>query len=252
MNGDVSKKTILITGANAGLGYETALALAKRKATILMICRNKERGEQAHKEIIEKSGNKNVELFILDCSRPYEVKKFTDDWLKSGRAINVLINNVGVLTDERSQTPEKLDFCFATNTMSTFLMTEWLLPALQKEKPARVITICSGGMYTVKMENTNWQGTEGKWDGLRAYSITKRHQLYCGELWAEKATKSTGINFLSCHPGWARTPGTKTSLPKWFDSMSLRTAEEGADTIVWLAVAEKLDDPKYSGKFFFR
>lgn len=251
MEGNIKDKICIVTGANAGLGYEVSLALAKKQAHVIMICRSKERGETAHKEVIEKSGNKNVELAILDMSIAGEVRNFCTIFNEQERPLYCLVNNVGVLYNDRSETSEKIESSFATNTLSTFLMTEYLIPALKRSKPSRVINVCSGGLYTVKMDD-DYQNSKGKYDGLKAYSMTKRHQLYLTELWAEKFSKENEeIGFFACHPGWSRTPGTKSSLPKWFDNLNLRTAEEGADTLIWLSIAEKLKDSKYNGKFYF-
>ena len=90
-------------------------------------------------------------------------------------------------------------------------------------------------------------------NGTEAYANTKRAQVYLNQLWAERYRGKQSIRFFSMHPGWARTPGTQGSLPSFFDNLSLRTAEQGADTCVWLAVADKpsLRDESTSGLFFF-
>ncbi|GMP46235.1 hypothetical protein CsSME_00014467 [Camellia sinensis var. sinensis] len=132
----------------------------------------------------------------------------------------------------------------------TYTMTESILPLLEKAAPdARVITVASGGMYTVPLID-DLQFSSGKFDGVEQYARNKRVQVALTEKWAEMY-KDKGIGFYSMHPGWAETPGVARSLPGFSKSLSgkLRTSEQGADTVMWLALQPK--EKLATGAFYF-
>lgn len=244
---DLSGKVCIVTGANSGLGYSTTKELAKRNAIVHMIARNKERGEEALKTLQAETGNPNLLLHIVDISRPPEIEKFTEEFNNSGTPLYCLINNAGTLEHERIETPEHLETTFAT-VLGSFLLTEYLLPALRKGAPSRVVNVSSGGMYTAKLDMGNLQSDKGRYDGLNAYARAKRSLVYLTEYWANKYENS-GVTFNSMHPGWCLTPGVVKSTPGWFQKLNLRTSEQGADTIVWLAISPTV--VAASGKFWF-
>lgn len=244
---DMSGKVCIVTGANSGLGYQVTKELAKRNGTVLMICRNQERGEEAMNKLQEETGSNTLELQILDVSRPGAVRDFVRDYITSGRRLDVLIHNAGALLAERTETSDGLEMTFATHTLGPFLMTEYLLPVLEQSAPSRVITVTSGGMYTQQLDVDNLQSKK-KYDGMKAYSQQKRAQVDLIQYWAHKY-ENRGVTFNCVHPGWTRTPGTQASLPKWFNKLDLRNVEQGADTIVWLAAAEKVKNE--TGKLWF-
>jgi len=154
MDIDVSNKNFLVTGANSGLGKEIALGIAKRGGRVHMICRNQQRGEESKKEIMEISKNSNIFLHVVDVSSPSSIVEFAENWAKGGEPIHVLVNNAGVLLNEREFTKENLEVTFATNILGCFIMTNLLMPFLSssgtKEEPSRVLMMSSGGMYTKK------------------------------------------------------------------------------------------------------
>jgi len=249
---DISEKVFLITGANSGLGFATAHAIALRGGTVYMLCRNQERGEKAREEIIEQTGNDRVHLQIIDVSSRSSIANFVTNWMESGERCDVLVNNAGVMPSDRQTTEDGIELTFATNTLGTFLLTNLMMPVLEDSAPSRVVIVSSGGALTQKMDLSDVQFEKGSFDGTLAYAQTKREQIYLGELFEEKYG-DRGVSFFSMHPGWADTPGVASSMPSFYDKMkdSLRSPEEGADTIVWLSIAEKLENKLYGGKFFF-
>ncbi len=126
-------------------------------------------------------------------------------------------------------------------------LTEGLLPVLRASR-GRVITVSSGGMYSVKLNLAVLRGEGMKFDGVTAYAQTKRAQVILNERWA---TKEPGVTFAAMHPGWADTAGVKTSIPRFHavTEAILRTPDEGADTITWLAACARVQGQ--SGKFWF-
>eukprot|EP00761_Pharyngomonas_kirbyi_P007233 gb/GECH01007243.1/.p1 GENE.gb/GECH01007243.1/~~gb/GECH01007243.1/.p1 ORF type:complete len:333 (+),score=89.86 gb/GECH01007243.1/:1-999(+) len=257
---DLSSRKYVVSGANSGLGKEAAMGFAKRGAEVHMLCRNEEKGNVAADEIKQATGNNNVHLHIVDVSRPQQVKNFASSFLQQHTSIHCLVNNAGVLKHPREETPDGLDVNFATSTLGTFVLTNSLLPALLKDgrehpdDPARVVVVSSGGMYTARLDVEDPECKHMQpYSGVSAYAQTKRQQVCLTEKWARDHTQDPVI-FHSMHPGWAATPGVASSLPGFNERMqnSLRSAEQGADTIVWLGVSpEVLQHGKSGGGLFF-
>nr|XP_016443495.1 PREDICTED: dehydrogenase/reductase SDR family member 12-like isoform X2 [Nicotiana tabacum] len=215
-----------------------------------MLCRNKERGEAALTKIHSITGNKNVYLEVCDISSVNDVKSFASRFCSKDVPVHVLVNNAGLLESNRVITQEGYELSFATNVLGTYTLTELMLPLLEKAAPdARVITVASGGMYTAPL-TTDLQFSSNKFDGVEQYARNKRVQVALTEKWAEMY-KDKGVRFYSMHPGWAETPGVSKSLPDFSKSFEgkLRSSEEGADTVIWLALQPK--EKLVSGQFYF-
>ncbi|KAG7615412.1 putative NADP-retinol dehydrogenase [Arabidopsis thaliana] len=246
----IEGKNCVVTGANSGIGFAAAEGLASRGATVYMVCRNKERGQEALSKIQTSTGNQNVYLEVCDLSSLNEIKSFASSFASKDVPVHVLVNNAGLLENKRTTTPEGFELSFAVNVLGTYTMTELMLPLLEKATPdAKVITVASGGMYTSPL-TTDLQFSGEKFDGVEQYARNKRIQVALTEKWADKY-KNKGIGFYSMHPGWAETPGVAKSLPSFSESFAgkLRTSEQGADTIVWLALQPK--EKLVSGAFYF-
>ncbi len=245
---DLSGRRCLVTGANSGIGYESALALADLGAEVVLLCRNRERGKAAAARIREQTGNARVSVEKLDISRLASVQSAAQRLRK--RPVDVLIHNAGVLPDQRIETEDGLELAFATHVVGPFLLTRLLQPTLEKSSDARVIWVSSGGMYTRRLEvsDPNWE--EREYDGVLAYAETKRAQVVLAELWAEEL-RGTSVVVNSMHPGWADTPSVRTSLPTFYRVTRhlLRTPAEGADSVVWLAASPRAN--QWTRCFFF-
>jgi dehydrogenase/reductase SDR family protein 12 len=221
-----------------------------------MVCRDPVAGEKARQDILSQaSPDAQIELHLLDLSRPSQIRGFCDSFVKKYAKLDVLINNAGVLLNERVETPEGLEKTFATNTLGTYLMTTLLLPALENSTDPRVIAVSSGGMYTTPLDTSDLQSTQPKkFDGVQAYAQTKRAQVELTEYWVRsQEADEKEIMFVSMHPGWTSTPGLEKSLPGFHGSLkdSLRTLDEGADTIIWAAMVPGLRDRVRNGAFLF-
>ena len=246
---ELSGRRCLVTGANSGIGYETALALADLGAEVVLLCRNAERGEEAAERIREQTGNLRVRLEVLDVSDLAAVREVGERL--ASETVDVLVHNAGVLPDERTETADGLESTFATHVAGPFLLTQLLRPALEKSDDARVVWVSSGGMYTrrLNLRDPNW--TKRKtYDGVLAYAETKRAQVILAELFAERF-RGSPVTVNAMHPGWAETPAVKSSLPRFYrvTRQILRTPAEGADTVVWLAASEAARSR--TGAFFF-
>jgi dehydrogenase/reductase SDR family member 12 len=242
----------IITGANAGLGLATATALADMNASVHLVCRDKDRGEAALKLIKGDDRLKDIHLHIADMSSIESVKEFANIWIESKRPVDVLINNAGAMLQTREVNKDGNEISMATAINGTYLLTSLLLPALLLSKNPRVINISSGGGLTCRLDVDDLNCTKVKYDGTLQYAHAKRAQMHLTEMFARKFPD---ISFYSMHPGWAATPGVQKSLPDFFDGKfgKLRTSEQGADTIVWLASIspDSLDKSTNNGKFFF-
>jgi NAD(P)-dependent dehydrogenase (short-subunit alcohol dehydrogenase family) len=153
----------------------------------------------------------------------------------------VLVNNAAVLGNERCTTPEGLESSLVTNLLSPYLLTTALLPRLRASAPARVVNVVSGGMYLAGLGPEVFEPL-GTWDGATAYARHKRALMVLTEHWARECA-ADGVTVNAMHPGWAETPGVARSLPLFLRLTRpvLRTPEEGADTIVWLAASADAD-----------
>ncbi|TRZ02752.1 hypothetical protein DNTS_005431, partial [Danionella cerebrum] len=212
----VSGRSFIITGANSGIGKATACEIAKRGGTVHLVCRNKDRAEEARQEIVEQSKNE--------------------------------INNAGCMVNQRELTEDGLEKNFATNTLGTYILTTALIPTLKKSENPRVITVSSGGMLVQKLNVEDLQCEKGSFDGSMVYAQNKRQQVIMTEQWAAQHKE---IHFSSMHPGWADTPAVRSSMPGFYEKMKnkLRTEAQGADTVLWLAVSDA-GSSQPSGLFF--
>uniref|UniRef100_A0A8D0DIP1 Uncharacterized protein n=1 Tax=Salvator merianae TaxID=96440 RepID=A0A8D0DIP1_SALMN len=244
---DVTGRSFMVTGANSGIGKATAKEIAKRGGMVHLVCRNRERAEEAKKEITAETGNQNVWVHILDMSDPKGIWKFAE-LFKNEHRLNVLVNNAGCMINEREVTEDGLEKNFATNTLGTYILTTALLPVLEKEDDPRVVTVSSGGMLVQKLNVSDLQSEKVAFDGTMVYAQNKRQQVVLTEQWAKAHTK---IHFSSMHPGWADTPAVRSSMPDFYEKMKnrLRTEAQGADTVIWLAVSPAAGKHR-SGQFF--
>ena len=246
---DMTGQVCLVTGATSGLGLATAESLARLGATVYMLARSEGKGRWAREGIVRRVGNDGVHLEYADLSSLASVREFGARFLEREDRLDVLINNAGVLLSEREQSIDGFELSFATNVLGPFLLTGLLIPLLEAGAPSRIINVSSGGMYTQKLDVEDLQFERKPFNGVTAYAQAKRAQVILTELWAEKLAGS-GITVNAMHPGWADTPGVRTSIPRFhrFAKIALRTPEQGADTIIWLAVAESVAST--SGRFW--
>lgn len=235
---DCSDRHYMITGANSGIGLQTASDIAKKGGIIHMVCRNQEAATKARSEIITTTGNDKIHLHIVDLAKPREVVSWAQRFAAQHERLHALIHNAGCMVHERRVDEDGVETNFAVNTLAVHIITLTLMKLLQRSEDARVILVSSAGMLCVRLEPHDlMHASMEPFDGRLVYSQNKRQQVVMG-LWY--AQRFNNVHFSSMHPGWADTPAVRSSLPQFYEMMkdNLRTPAQGADTVVWLAVSK--------------
>lgn len=245
---DLTGRSVMVTGANGGLGKAAAMELSSCGARVHMVCRDPAKGEAARAEVMARTGAE-PELHICDLSELGSVGRFAESYLASGEELDVLINNAGVMPPERRHTDEGFELTFATNVLGPFLLTEMLMPRLAESVDGRVVTMSSGGMYSSGFDLDDPQLERREYRPAAFYAQTKRAEVMLTEVWQERAG-ADGPRFFSMHPGWAVTAGMTAALPLFHKFLGpiLRDPAEGVDTAVWLCSAGP--DEAGGGLFF--
>jgi NAD(P)-dependent dehydrogenase (short-subunit alcohol dehydrogenase family) len=242
-------KICLITGANSGIGKATAIGLAEMDAKIIMLCRNKKRGEEAQKEIIEKTGNKNINLFICDLSSQKAIRKFTAEFKSKYSNLHVLINNAGVMLNRRTLSVDGFEMNFAIHVLAPFLLTNLLLDILKKSAPSRIINVASAGHKRAKIDFDDLQNERKKYRLFTVYGSSKLGEiLFTYEL--SRKLEGTGVTANAVHPGLVNTNlgRDQSKFSQWFARKFFKSPEEGAETSIYLASSPEVEG--ISGKYF--
>lgn len=247
-------KVVIVTGANAGIGYETAKDLADRGARVIMGCRHGGRGTTARDEIIRATGNKDVHYRNLDLASLSSVKKFAAAILSTEKRLDVLINNAGVVIGENVKTEDGLLYGMACNHFGPFLLTNLLLPLLKQSAPSRIINVSSIGYRMGKIDFSNLN-MEKETDKTFKMSKVYCNSKLCNILMTvelERRLRGTGVTANCLHPGMVATDIIKykyTAMVKpIFTKFFVKSPWEGAQTQIYLAVSPAVSE--VSGRYF--
>ena len=246
-------RVILVTGATSGLGFETARRLLSMGASLRVLARNKDHGEAACERLRSQTPGADVDLYIADMSDLGQVRTAADAIIDREPRLDALVNNAGALLTERRTTADGLEMTFASMVLGPFLLTQALIPLLvataQEHRPTRIVNVASGGMYTQRLHLDDLQMEREPYRGSVAYARAKRAQIALTGLWSRRLWDQ-GVVVNAMHPGWADTPGIASALPGFHRLIGprLRTAEEGADTTVWLVASGEA--ARWTGKFW--
>lgn len=234
-----------ITGANAGLGYAIAEALARRDADLWMLCRNEERADDARARL-DVLGAGRVRVELVDMADLESIDALVER-LDAPR-VDILVHNAGALVHEYGESGPGLETTLICHVVGPQRLNHGLRDRLLAADDPRVVYVSSGGMYSERLDVADLFEPPRPFDGVRAYALAKRAQVVLTEQWAAHLP---GVRFFAMHPGWADTGGVERALPGFYKRTRrwLRTPAEGADTAVWLAIAPNLDLP--SGTFAF-
>ncbi len=241
----------MITGASSGIGRETALGLARLGATLVLVCRDRGRGQDTVADIRRLTGNEDVSLLLADLSSQASIRRLAAEFLESRRPWHVLVNNAGVVNVKRTLTIDGIETVFAVNHLAYFLLTHLLLDRLQASAPARIVNVASHAHRFGTLDFDDLEGA-GRYGPMRRYGQSKlANILFTYELARRLDPERVTVNCL--HPGavatglgknnggWARVI---TSMLRPF----FRTPAQGAETSIHLAAAPELDG--ITGQYF--
>ena len=250
-NGGMGGKTVLITGGTSGIGKASAVALAAMGANVVIVGRNPERGEAALQDIKAQSHSESVELMLADLSVQSEVRRLAEEFLGRHDRLDVLANNAGLVHSRRTETDDGMETTLAINHLAPFLLTDLLLDRLKQSAPSRVITISSEAERMGKMNFEDIQSRQ-KYRGFPVYGMTKLANIMFTYELAERL-KGTFVTANCLHPGpvstnFGKNNGGPMALFFRLGKPFMRSPEQGADTLIWLASSADVDG--VSGKYF--
>lgn len=249
----MSHPTTLITGGNDGIGRNTALALARRGAHLLLACRNPERGEAAAANIRQQTGNERIQVIPCDLADFGSIRQAAAAVQGGVDHLDVLINNAGVFTTDLQKTTEGFELQFGVNHLGHFLLTHLLLDLLQSAPAPRIVNVSSAAHYGGDIDFGNLRGERGAaaYSGWPAYQQSKlANVLFTREL----ARRYPGIHSNCLHPGMVRTRFANKDA-RWYVNLGwtllkpfMRSVGQGAQTSVYLATSPEVAG--ISGAYF--
>lgn len=251
----MNRKTILITGANSGLGFEAAKQLAKQGHEIILLCRNKEKGEIAVSEIKSYSNNQNIHLYTANLASQKSIEAVAQQIKKDISKLDVLLNNAGGVFNNFQLSEDGIEMTIANNHFNYFWMTYYLFDLLKNGKDARIINVASDSHYSAKkIDIESFYQKKGNYFVLSAYEQSKLANVLFTYTLAEKA-KPYNITVNALHPGFVYTPigeknGNKFFGMVWSAASKLfgLSVEKGARSHIYLASSDEVKD--ISGKYF--
>jgi NAD(P)-dependent dehydrogenase (short-subunit alcohol dehydrogenase family) len=245
-------KTILITGATAGIGKETARGIAKTGANIVIVGRSKEKTAAVAEELKRSTNNEKIEFLVADLSLMSEIRRCADEFKSKYDRLDILVNNAGAIFDKRETTADGLEKTFALNHISYFLLTNLLLDLIKQSQPARIVSVSSAAHNFGKLDFDNLQ-SEKSFGALATYSNSKlMNVLFTYEL--ARRLKETKITANCLHPGgvasnFGDNMGGFFSYIVWFFKNTFAiSSEKGAETSVFLATSPEVEN--VTGKYF--
>ncbi|RWS29030.1 retinol dehydrogenase 14-like isoform X1 [Leptotrombidium deliense] len=251
---DMSGKTVIITGGNAGIGKETARGLAKKNAKVILACRNMAKARVAAEDIIKTTGNNSVFVKHCDLAALATVRSFCNEILNTENRLDVLILNAGMVPSRgKHMTQDSLELQFSSNHLGHFLMTNLLLQLLKKSAPSRIVVVSSYLHHYGNVDFENLSFEKYTPDPLFTYCKSKlANILFVKEL--TRRLQNTQVTANALHPGLVKTDINKDC--PWYTRRVLqpiafrfaKTAEEGAQTSIFLSTSNKVQN--VSGKYF--
>ena len=246
----------LVTGANAGIGYATALALAKLPDTeLIIVCRNAEKGQAARQSLIEAAGHERVHLYLADLSSLAAIHQLGTKLRQDFDSLDVLVNNAGAYFENRETSAEGFEMTLALNHLNYFVLTHYLLDLLKARPKARIVNVSSEAHRVVRSIPWDDLNAERRYGGLAAYGLSKFFNiLFTKEL--ARHFKKDGIDItVNClHPGVVATnifsanAGFFTRLLYKIGKVFMRNQDDGASTSVYLASSPEVEG--ISGEYF--
>ena len=244
-------RTIIITGANSGIGKATAMGLAEMGAHVVMVARSRKKGQRAQDNIRRQTGNDRVDLLIADLSTRDAIRELASEIHSRYHRIDVLVNNAAILTGKRRTTPEGFETQFFVNHLAYFMLTGLLFERLRESAPSRVVNLASTSHSrgTINFDDIQY---ERDYKGWQAYANTKlMNVVFTYEL--ARRIAGTGVTANCVHPGVIHTNllrNFNALLNVLFHALQafFKKPEDGAETPIFLASSPDVE--KVTGKYF--
>ncbi len=250
---NLAGKTCLVTGANSGIGKFTAMELAKRKARVIMLCRNLQRAEEAQEDIFRQSGNQNVHIILCDLSSQKQIQKAAETFEHTFRSLDILINNAGILLgNNREETAEGIEMTFAVNHLAPYSLSLLLLDLLRKSSAGRIVTVSSEAHRFARFDINDLQLKQHAYNGLNAYAISKLCNIWFTRRLAQ-LTSGSNLMVNCLHPGFVSSNFGQSSSSIFKTAIALSSpfaisSIKGAENPVHLATSG--DVLNITGKYF--
>lgn len=240
LDGSLAKgKSVVITGGSSGIGLAAAKYFLEHGSKVTVLSRELSKAL----ENLKSDYNQTMRHLAVDLADYRSLKKIVHDLPN----VDILVNNAGGMPSYECQQGNLAENIFASQVLGHYCLTRMLIESGKLSDNSRVVFVASGGMYLQRLDLNDLCFKTHPYNKYTAYANAKRAQVILTEILAEIYPN---VLFGCCHPGWADTPGVNISMP-WFHRLlrhRLRTPEEGADTVLWLALSPEV---KRSGGFYF-
>ena len=252
---DMSGKTCVVTGANSGIGKETALGLARMGARVLIVCRNKQKGEAAHEDICRAAGTSQIDLLIADISSQASVRALAKQISEKYQRLDVLINNAGAAVRTRTLSTDGIEMTIAGNHLGPALLTVLLVDLLKASAPARIVNVSSQAQRNARLDMSDLQFERRKYSPLAAYGQSKLlMNAFTFEL--ARRLEGTGVTANCLHPGVVATnifganPALVFRLILGVMRPFMLSPQQGAEVSLYVATSPEVAN--VSGKYFVK
>ncbi len=247
---DQTGRVAIVTGANSGIGFETAKVLASKGAQVIVASRSKQRGDKAMAAIAKAAPDASVELMLLDLADLGSVRNFVVAFTARFERLDLLINNAGVMMPkEREETADGFELQFGTNHLGHFALTVALLPLIVATQGSRVVNLASSAQNFGDLDLDDLQWTDRPFKRMSSYGASKiANMLFTLEL--QRRFERAGVSTIAaaCHPGWTSTNLQKTStLLRWFNPLIAMKPWQGALPTLYAAISPDVQGAGYYG-----
>jgi NAD(P)-dependent dehydrogenase (short-subunit alcohol dehydrogenase family) len=254
----MSGKTCIVTGANSGIGKETALGLARMGAHVVLVCRNAEKGRAALADIQRESASSKLDLLIADMSSQASVRALAAQILEKYPRVDVLVNNAGTAISKRALSVDGIEMTIAGNHLGAFLLTLLLLDRLKASAPSRIVNVSSEAQRRAQLDMGDIQFERRKYTGIGAYGLSKVLMNACTFELARRL-EGTGVTANCLHPGVVATNiwhSGEADQPLFFKLLVrvfkpfMLNSKKGAAVSLYLATSP--DVAKVTGEYFMK
>ena len=234
----IDGSVVLVTGATSGIGLAACAGFARLGATVLAVGRSPARAQAAVAQLVQEVPNADIRPLACDLSSLNDTRVLADRLASDLGRLDVLVNNAGVMPARRQRSADGHELMFATHVLAPFALIAWTRGLLERSAPGRVINVSSGGMYSESIRAYDLESDHEPYSPKKLYARSKRALVAISESWAQRLD-GAGVVVHAMHPGWVDTAGVRRAMPAFASIVGpiIRSAQEGADTVVWLGAA---------------